>query len=109
ERTRLLLHVLDLDPGPGRDPVDDLRVINGELAAYSAELAARPQLIVLNKIDLAGAMPETAERRQRVEQHCARTGVPLFCVSAVTGAGLPELVGAIAARLEDAGWMRAAS
>ena len=41
ERTRLLLHMLDLDPASGRDPLDDLRVINAELAAYSPELAAR--------------------------------------------------------------------
>src|SRR5207244_10523190 len=52
ERTRLLLHVLDLDPSGGRDPLDDFRVINGELAAYSRELAARPQIVVANKADL---------------------------------------------------------
>src|SRR5467141_2470432 len=55
ERTRLLLHMLDLDPQSGRDPVDDLRVIDDELAGYSTELAARPQIIVPNKIDLPEA------------------------------------------------------
>src|SRR5438552_5965660 len=52
ERTRLLLHVLDLDPQTGRDPLDDFAVINDELRRYSAELAARPQMIVANKADL---------------------------------------------------------
>ncbi|OLB09425.1 MAG: hypothetical protein AUH18_11060 [Candidatus Rokubacteria bacterium 13_2_20CM_69_10] len=64
ERTRLLLHVLDLDPQTGRDPLDDLRVIDEELARYSESLAARPQIIVPNKIDL----PEAAPRREAVER-----------------------------------------
>ena len=68
ERTRLLLHVLDLDPQTGRDPLEDLEVIDDELRRYSAELAGRPQVVVANKADL----PETAERRQRVEEFCAR-------------------------------------
>ncbi|MEK7384957.1 MAG: GTPase ObgE, partial [candidate division NC10 bacterium] len=67
ERTRLLLHMLDLDPGTGRDPIDDFHVINGELAAYSPELARRPQIVVANKSDL----PDAAPRRDKVEQYCA--------------------------------------
>src|SRR3989338_1380853 len=55
ERTRLLLHMLDLDPGTGRDPIDDLDAINRELRAYSAALAERPQLVVANKADLIEA------------------------------------------------------
>src|SRR6266566_24634 len=97
ERTRLLVHMLDLDPQTGRDPLDDLRVIDGELAAYSAELAARPQIIVANKADL----PDAAPSRERVEQHCAANGLTPFVISAVTGSGLSELVRAIAARLQS--------
>src|SRR5207249_10228525 len=67
ERTRLLLHVLDLDPQTGRDPLDDHAALNRELRAYSPELAARPQLVVANKSDL----PEAAPRRERIERHCA--------------------------------------
>src|SRR5437899_12766440 len=55
QSTRVLLRMLDLDPMSGRDPLDDLRVIDGELAAYSAELAGRPQIIVANKADLPDA------------------------------------------------------
>jgi GTP-binding protein len=87
--------MLDLDPQTGRDPLDDLRVIDGELAAYSAELAARPQIIVANKADLPDALPN----RERVERHCATNGLPLFVISAATGIGLTELVRAIDARL----------
>ncbi len=105
ERTRLLLHMLDLDPQTGRDPIDDLRVINRELAAYSPELAARPQIVVANKTDL----PEAAPRRDKVEQYCGANELSLFAISAVTGAGLKELVRAVAAALEKAGWAQVAS
>jgi GTPase len=105
ERTRLLVHMLDLDPSTGRDPVDDFHAIGRELAAYSPDLAARPQVVVANKIDL----PDAAERRARVERFCAERGLPLVAISAATGAGLGELVRGLAARLEDTGWMRAAS
>jgi GTP-binding protein len=96
ERTRLLVHLLDLDPQNGRDPLEDLAVINEELAAYSPELASRPQIVVANKADLFGP------GATRV------AGVDLM-ISAATGAGIPELVHEIARRLEDSGWLRAAS
>ncbi len=105
ERTRLLLHVLDLDPQTGRDPLDDLEVIDDELRRYSAELAGRPQVVVANKADL----PESAERRQHVEDFCARVRRPLVVISAVSGAGLRDLVHDVAARLEGSGWLRVAS
>jgi GTP-binding protein len=98
ERTRLLLHMLDLDPGTGRDPIDDFHVINGELAAYSPELARRPQLVVANKSDL----PEAAPRRDKIEQYCAANDLRLFVISAATGAGLVELVRGIASALGQA-------
>ncbi|MEK7701239.1 MAG: GTPase, partial [candidate division NC10 bacterium] len=104
ERTRLLLHMLDLDPQTGRDPIDDLGAINRELAAYSPELAARPQIVVANKSDL----PEAAPRRDKIAQYCAANDVPLFVISAATGAGLAGLVRGVAAALRNAGWARVA-
>jgi GTP-binding protein len=109
ERTRLLLHVLDLDPATGRDPRDDFRVINAELAAYSAELAARPQIVVVNKADLLGTGDEVAERLRLVEAMCAEHGLELFVISAATGRGISELIRGIANRLEAVGWLRVAS
>ncbi|MBI1734271.1 MAG: GTPase ObgE [Candidatus Rokubacteria bacterium] len=109
ERTRLLLHVLDLDPTAGRDPVDDFRVINAELAAYSAALAARPQIVVANKADLLDADETVPARLASIERLCADAGLELYVISAVTGRGLPELVRGIARRLEGTGWLRAAS
>jgi GTPase len=109
ERTRLLLHVLDLDPAAGRDPLDDLRVIDAELAAYSPALAARPQIVVANKTDVADGDADAAAALERVRRHCAETGRPFHAISAVTGRGLAELLRDVAARLDDLGWVRAAS
>ena len=108
ERTRLLLHVLDLDPATGRDPREDFRVINEELGAYSAELAARPQIVVANKADLAGS-PDVAERLRLVDAMCAAAKLDLHVISAATGHGLTELIRGIADRLESTGWLRVAS
>jgi GTP-binding protein len=109
ERTRLLVHLLDPDPNTGRDLVEDLDAINAELAAYSPELAARPQIVVISKADLLDGAPERRAAIDRVAARCAEGGQPLLIISAATGRGLPELVRAIAARLEAAGWLRAAS
>src|SRR5262245_4625553 len=112
ERTRVLVHVLDLSPDTGRDPVEDLQVLNAELDAYSAALAARPQIVVANKVDLASAGEfgaEVAARRARVERFCAERGLPCHAISAATGVGLRELIHGIAGQLEETGWLRAAS
>src|SRR6266508_3336035 len=103
ERTRLLVHLIDLDPSHGRDPVDDYRAIQEELRAYSVELAARPQIVAANKAELPG--PEA--RRAVIELFCAAEGLPFHAVSAVTGLGLPELVRDIATRLRSERWAAA--
>jgi GTP-binding protein len=105
ERTRLLLHVLDLDPATGRDPLDDLAVINEEVRRYSTLLSARPQIVIANKIDL----PEAAPRRAAVEAFCGGAGLGFVAISAATGAGLDALVRTVAAALDEMGWVRAAS
>jgi len=109
ERTRLLLHMLDLDPASGRDPLDDLQTIDTELVAYSSALAERPQLVVANKADLVDGVPEAAAALERLQQHCVAAGRPFYAISAATGLGLTELLRAVAAQLEAAGWARAVS
>jgi len=84
-------------------------VINAELAAYSPELAARPQLVVANKADLVEGDPAVAATLERIRRQCASSGQPLLVISAATGRGLPELLRAVAARLDDLGWARVAS
>jgi len=109
ERTRLLLHLVDLDPVTGRDPIDDLHVIDAELAAYSPALAERPQLVVASKADLAEGSPEAAAALERLREHCAAAERPFHAISAATGQGLTELLRATAASLEGTAWARAGS
>jgi GTP-binding protein len=104
ERTRVLVHLLDLDPATGRDPVEDWRTIQAELRAYSPELAARPQLVAANKIDLEGAAP----RLKRVVAMGRRRRLPVFPLAARTGHGLAELRAALGAALAAAPVDRAA-
>jgi GTP-binding protein len=104
ERTRLLVHLLDLDPATGRDPLEDWRTIQAELQAYSPELAARPQLLAANKIDLEGAAPQL----KRVVAMGRRRRLPVFPLAARTGHGLAELRAAIGAALAAAPVDRAA-
>jgi GTP-binding protein len=96
ERTRLLLHLVDVSPASGRDPVSDLDVVDGELASYSADLALKPQIVVATKIDAA----QDRDRVEALEKAARRRRRPFFPISAVTGDGLPELVRAVWKRLE---------
>jgi GTP-binding protein len=95
ERTRLLVHLLDLDPATGRDPVEDWRTIQTEIEAYSPELAARPQLVAANKTDLGGAAPRLA----RVAAFGRHRGLPVIPIAARAGQGLDALRAAIQAAL----------
>jgi GTP-binding protein len=104
ERTRLLLHLVDLDPSHGRDPVKDWQVIQDELAAYSQDLAARPQIVVASKAEL----PDTAARLAKLKRFCARRSLPFLAISSVTGLGIKELIAEVGARLRAERWAVAA-
>jgi GTP-binding protein len=104
ERTRVLVHLIDLDPSTGRDPLADYQAIQDELRAYSEELAARPQIVVANKAELPG----TEAARAAVERFCAAHGLAFHAISAVTGDGLPALVHEMARRLASERWAPAA-
>ena len=95
ERTKVLVHVIDVSSASGRDPVDDFEVISRELAAFQGQgdealgaLAGKPRVIAANKID---ALDEPA-RLKKLQKHAKKLGVPLYPVSGVTGAGLDELL-----------------
>jgi len=95
ERTRLLVHLVDVSDATGRDPVHDFEVILSELASYSQELVAKPMLVVGSKIDIL----QDRTRLQTLEQHVRRRGLPFYAISSVTGQGLDQLKYAIAERL----------
>ncbi len=91
QRTRLLLHIVDLAPlDTGADPVHDARAIVEELRRYDASLYAKPRWLVLNKIDLVPAEERTARIAQFVKDY-AWAG-PVFPVVAISGEGCRELV-----------------
>ena len=96
ERTRLLLHVVDISGSEGRDPVEDFDQINRELEHYG-ELGSRPQIVVCNKTDLPGS-----ERNlERMKDRAAREGYMVFPVSAATHEGFDELIDETARQLES--------
>jgi len=95
ERTKLLLHVIDIS-STGRDPVEDFQTISRELELYKADLLSKPQLVAASKMD---AMDEP-ERLERLRAFCDERGLELFPISAVTGLGLKELVNALGRRVD---------
>jgi GTP-binding protein len=98
ERTRLLVHLIDVSGESGRDPVKDFDTIRRELDLYRPELAEKPAIAAANKIDVA---PD-AKVMRRLASHLKKRGIPLHKVSAVTGAGLPALVEAMWSGLQPA-------
>jgi GTP-binding protein len=90
DRTRLLVHLLDASAS-GRTPLRDYEAMNRELALYDPALAARPQLVVLNKIDL----PDVRKRRKQIAGLFARRGIAVHAISAATGEGTAELLESI--------------
>jgi GTP-binding protein len=85
ERTRMLVHLLD---GASEDPLQDLDSVNEELALFNPRLADKPQLVVLNKMDL----PQAQELWPLTEEEMARRGVPACCISAATGSGVRQML-----------------
>lgn len=98
-RTRLLLHVVDIAPWDGSDPVDNVDAIAGELQLFSPALAARERWLVLNKIDLL--TPEEAEERCRDIIRELDWRGPVFKLSAATGTGTEQLTQAIMNHIEE--------
>src|SRR2546422_188687 len=97
ERTRLLLHLVDVSDGSGRpDPVKDVEVIMEELGSFGAHLEEKPMIMVASKIDVANK-----ERLTKLTRYCKKQGLELFPISAVTGKGIDELKYAIAEKLEE--------
>lgn len=97
ERTRLLLHLVDVSSVSGRDTVADYQTVNGELAAYSPALAAREQIVVATKVD---ALDEP-ERLESLKRQVTKDGKAFFAISAVAQLGTQELINAIAVKLDE--------
>ncbi|MBQ8537471.1 MAG: GTPase ObgE [Clostridia bacterium] len=96
ERTRLLLHVVDISGSEGRDPIEDFEQINRELTQYG-ELGERPQILVMNKTDMPGA----EENIQRMTAYLEGKGIPAYAVSGATRQGFDPLLDKTAQMLAE--------
>ena len=97
ERTRLLIHLLDISEGPSRNPVKDFHAVNRELGAYDPSLQKKNQLVALNKIDL----PSVRERARGIENQFQKMGHRIYLISGQTGEGLEEFMEVVSRTLES--------
>ena len=95
ERTRLLVHLVDVSDSSGRDPVHDFETVMQELASFSGDLVKKPMILVATKMDVA----QDAGRVARLRELAAERGLPCFEISSVTGQGIEALKFAMAERV----------
>lgn len=102
ERTKMIIHIVDAASTEGRDPINDVKVINKELMDYSKELIKRPQVIAANKTDV---FYETEEETviTLLREEFEPEGIPVFPISAVTGSGVKELLYYVKKQLDELG------
>jgi GTP-binding protein len=86
ERTRLLLHMIDVSVENERDPVEEFKAIDSELSEYNPDLAKKKQIVVAAKMDVADA-----KKVQKLQRWCKKNNLELLKISSVTGEGLEEL------------------
>ncbi|WP_110927076.1 GTPase ObgE [Bacillus massiliglaciei] len=96
ERTRVIVHVIDMSGLEGRDPYEDYLTINKELKEYNLRLTERPQIIVASKMD----MPDSSENLEQFKEKLTEE-YPIFPISSVTREGIRELLFAVADKLEE--------
>jgi GTP-binding protein len=97
ERTKLLLHLVDVSSLSGRETVSDYLTVNHELRSYNPALAERPQIVVATKIDAL----EDEERLESLQRQAEADGRMFFAISAVANKGTRELIFAVAAKLDE--------
>ena len=95
ERTRLLVHLVDVSDASGRNPVEDFETVMQELASFSEDLVAKPMLVVASKMDAAQDVERVGELRRLAESR----GLPFFEISSATGLGIEKLKFAMAERV----------
>ena len=92
ERTKVIIHMVDVAGTEGRDPVADIYAINKELEAYNPEISKRPQVIAANKTDAIVLEEGDPDPVQRLREEFEPKGIKVFAISAVSGQGLKELL-----------------
>lgn len=97
ERTKILIHVIDVSGIEGRDPIEDYEKINAELAKYSEKLARKRQVVAANKIDLLG----DSDNLERLMDYMTAHGVEVYPICAMTGEGMDKLLERVWTMLEE--------
>ena len=92
ERTKMMIHVVDAASTEGRDPIEDIYIINKELESYQADIASRPQVIAANKVDSIFLEEGQEDPVERIRKEFEPKGYKVFPISAVTGDGIKELL-----------------
>lgn len=97
ERTKILIHVIDVSGIEGRDPIEDYEKINAELAKYSEKLSRKQQIVAANKIDLLG----DSDNLERLMDYMVAHGVEVYPICAMTGEGMDKLLERVWTMLEE--------
>jgi GTP-binding protein len=98
ERTRVLLHLVTLDPGEGREPFNDYLALRAELAKFDENLASKPEVVALSKCDLT----DVREGYDALREQFAEQGISLEMLSAATGEGTKEIMASLATLVAEA-------
>ena len=98
ERTKILIHVLDVSGMEGRDPIDDYEKINAELAKYSEKLSRKLQIVAANKIDL---LTDDSDNLERLMDYMAAKGIEVYPICAMNGDGMDRLLERVWTLLEE--------
>jgi GTP-binding protein len=98
ERTKILVHIIDISPYSQRDPVEDFHTVKKELEAFDPSLVKRTQIVVANKIDL---LPGSEERLEKLKKQAKQEGLPFFAISALQKIGLKQVIDAMSRALYE--------
>lgn len=98
ERTKLLIHIVDVAGSEGRDPIEDFDKINNELHLYSDKLIDKPQIVAANKMDL---LPEGSDNYESFKKHVEAKGYLCFPMCAPLGEGVKELITEVVEKLKE--------
>jgi GTP-binding protein len=92
ERTRVILHLVDMDPDNGREPIDDFKQINHELVTYDAKILERPQIVVATKMDLPGSKERFETFKTQLQAVESPKNLKVFAISSVSHQGVAQLL-----------------
>ena len=93
ERTRVIVHIVDMSEYSGRDPFEDYTIINNELKQFNEKILNKPQIVIANKMDMPGS-------KENLEKFKSKIDVPVYEISAITGEGLDVILLKVADMLD---------